>query len=122
MENPKPKTSEITRLIKAFGYSWEGLCAAFRTESAFRVELICAAIMLPVSFFLHVSSGERALLIFSLFLVLIVELLNSAIETTVERISSERHPLSKRAKDIASAAVLVSLVNAAAVWAVVVFG
>ena len=120
MQQHKPKG--IKRLIKAFGYSLEGIAAVFKTEEAFRIELVTATILTPVVFLLELSAGERALLMFSLLLVLIAELTNSAVETLVERISSDIHPLSKRAKDIGSAVVLLSLVNAAVVWGIVLLG
>lgn len=111
--------SEITRLIKAFGYSFKGLKAAFAHEAAFRTELAACAALIPISFFLEVSATERALLIGVLLLTLIVELINSAIEAAIDRIGSEHHELSGRAKDLGSAAVLVSLINAALVWAAI---
>lgn len=96
--------------------SFAGLVEAVRCEDAFRQELILAAIFLPLAFWVGTSGLERALLIASVLLVLIVELLNSAIEATVDRISFENHRLAKRAKDIGSAAVMLSLACAALVW------
>src|SRR5690349_17039537 len=109
------------RLIDALRYSFAGLKAAL-SEGAFRLELLTAAIAIPVGLHLGTTAAERALLVGSIFLVLIVELVNSAIEATVDRISTEQHPLAKRAKDIGSAAVMMSLVNAAAVWLLVLSG
>lgn len=113
------KNTGITRIIKAFGYSLAGLRACFASEAAFRQELALCAIMLPVALWVEVSRAERALLVASLLLVLIVELLNSAIETLVDRVGPEHHDLSGKAKDIGSAAVLVALVLAVTVWGVI---
>lgn len=109
-------TQQTVRLIKAFGYSIQGLKAAFISEPAFVIEIICSFLLLPLACILSLPLVSKALLISSLFLVLIVELINSAIEATVDRISLERHPLAKKAKDIGSAAVLLSLINAGVVW------
>lgn len=98
------------------GIALQGLRAAWRHEDAFRQEVLVAAIAIPVALFSHVEMVSKALLIGSLFLVLIVELLNSALEAAVDHTSLDHHPLAKRAKDIASAAVLVSIVNAATIW------
>jgi len=114
----KGKTG-LARLCRAFLHSWDGLSAAFRHESAFRQALLLAAILIPTSFLVPVVPVERALLIASALLVLVVELVNTGIEATIDRVSLERHPLSKRAKDAGSAAVLVSLVLLASVWAVI---
>lgn len=113
-------TTEIKRITRAFGYSLEGIKAGFG-EGAFRTEVIISIIALPFAFILTHNGTDRALLIGSLFLVLIVELLNTGIETAINRISTEIHPLSKKAKDIASAAVLLSLVNAFVIWLVVLW-
>ena len=103
-------------MLNAIGYSLSGLAAAARHEDAFRVELILFALLAPLALWLGESGVERALMVGSLLLVLIVELLNSAIEATVDRISFENHRLAKRAKDIGSAAVMLSLVNAGLIW------
>jgi diacylglycerol kinase (ATP) len=95
------------------------LAAAARHEDAFRIELLAFAVAAPLGLWLGVSGVERALLVGCLMLVLIVELLNSAIEAAVDRISFENHRLAKRAKDIGSAAVMLSIVNAAVVWLLV---
>jgi diacylglycerol kinase (ATP) len=113
-------TAELKRIIRAFGYSIEGLKAGWN-ESAFRTEIIITAFALPIAFFVTEDTNERALLIGSLFMVLIVELLNTAVEVAINRISTEIHPLSKKAKDIASAAVLLSLINATLIWLVVLW-
>lgn len=99
-----------------------GLAAAFRHEVAFRLEVIACVFLVPLSLFLGRTAVERALLVGSLLLVLIVELVNSALEATLDRISIEEHALIKRAKDISSAAVGVSLVNAAAIWLLIALG
>ena len=109
-------------MINAFGYSMEGLHAAYKNEDAFRQEVRMAAIMIPLAVYLGDGGIERAMMIGSVLLVIIVELLNSSIEATVDRISLENHMLAKRAKDIGSAAVLASLVNMVVVWALLVFG
>lgn len=114
----KGKTG-VVRLFNAFFYSCDGLADAFRHESAFRQELLLAAILIPGSFFVPAAPVERALLIASMLLVLVVELLNTSVEVAIDRISFEHHSLSKRAKDIGSAAVMLSLILLASVWAVI---
>ncbi|MDH4275075.1 MAG: diacylglycerol kinase [Gammaproteobacteria bacterium] len=109
----------LKRVIKAAGYSWAGIKAAWINEAAFRQEAALAAVLIPVGAWLGKTGTERALLIGCVLLVLIVELLNSAVEATVDRIGMERNPLSGRAKDFGSAAVLFSLINVAVVWALV---
>jgi diacylglycerol kinase (ATP) len=118
-ESPFKGITGLRRVWNALHYSVAGLRAAFRCEDAFRQEAILAAILIPASFFLPVSGFGRALMIASVLLVLIVELLNSAIEAVVDRVSLDRHHLSKRAKDIGSAAVLLALINVVSVWACV---
>jgi diacylglycerol kinase (ATP) len=113
----KPGNTGLTRLIKATGFSMRGLHAAFKYEAAFRQELLLCVILLPAAFWVGENAVEWALLVGSLLLVLIVELCNSAVEAVVDRVGSEHHDLSGRAKDIGSAAVFVSLVNVAVVWA-----
>lgn len=110
------------RLINACGYSINGLRATFRLEDAFRQEVALAAVLIPASFLLPVAASGRALMLASVFLVLIVELLNSAIEAAVDRISLDNHELAKLAKDIGSAAVMLSLVCLTVVWTVVLLG
>lgn len=118
-ESPHKGKTGLERLWRAFGYSAEGLGAALKNEDAFRQELILAVILIPVAWFCHVPGFAKAVMIASVMLVLIVELLNSAIEAVVDRISLENHQLAKRAKDMGSAAVLLSLVNVVIVWLVV---
>lgn len=119
MESPYKGKTGIRRLLNAFGYSLAGFRAAYKHEDAFRQEALLAAILIPLAIWLPVSLLGKALMIGSVLLVIIVELLNSAVEATVDRISLERHDLAKRAKDIGSAAVLVSLINAFVVWLLV---
>lgn len=121
-ESPFKGKTGLQRVLNAFNYSMAGLRAAFTCEDAFRQEALLAALLIPVSFFLPVSGVGRALMIASVLLVLIVELLNSAIEAAVDRVSLDRHHLSKRAKDIGSAAVFLALVNVVLVWVCVVLG
>ena len=117
----KGKTG-VRRLWNALGYSLQGMASAFRHEDAFRQECLLAALLIPAAFLIPVGGTERALMIASVLLVLIVELLNSAVEAAVDRISLENHRLAKRAKDIGSAAVFVSLINVAVVWLLVLVG
>ncbi|WP_115720689.1 diacylglycerol kinase [Gallaecimonas mangrovi] len=112
----KPGHTGVKRLWLAGRYSWQGLRAAWRSEAAVRQEMVLIAVAVPASFLLPVSGLERALMIASVMLVLVVELLNSAIEAVVDRIGTEHHELSGRAKDIGSAAVLVTLLLAGLVW------
>ena len=121
-ESPFKGKTGITRLINAFGYSLDGLKAAFRHEDAFRMLLLLAVILIPLAFIIHASALERALLVASSLATLIIELLNSAVEAAVDHTSLERHPLAKRAKDMGSAAQLIGLVNLAVVWGLVLFG
>ena len=116
MESPYKGKTGLRRLINAAGYSFSGLAAAARHEDAFRQELMLAAVMVPVGLWLGTTGVERALLAGSVLLVLIVELLNSAVEATVDRVSLDDHSFAKRAKDIGSAAVMLALVNVAVVW------
>ena len=117
----RPKPTGLTRLFRAFGNSLKGFTGAFREEAAFRQELGLAVVVIPVGLWLGRNGIERVLLIAPMFLVLIVELLNSAIEATVDRIGLERHKLSGLAKDIGSAAVLLSLLLLAVVWILVLW-
>jgi diacylglycerol kinase (ATP) len=116
MNNPHKGRTGFDRLARAAGFSIQGLVAAWQTESAFRQELVLAAVMLPASWWLAGNWVEAALLAGTVVLVLIVELLNSALEATVDRISLDEHPLSKQAKDAGSAAVMLTLLLCGAVW------
>ena len=122
MESPHKGKTGLRRVFNAFFYSMAGIAAAFKHEDAFRQEVVLAVILIPLAFFVPVSNIGRALMVGSVLLVLIVELLNSALEATVDRVSIEHHPLAKRAKDIGSAAVFVALLNAAMVWGLVLLG
>jgi len=119
MESPYKGKTGLRRVWNAFFYSLAGFHAAFKHEDAFRQEVLLAAILIPLALWLHASHIGKALMIVSVLLVIIVELINSAIEATVDRISLDKHDLAKRAKDIGSAAVLASLVNVLAVWGLV---
>jgi diacylglycerol kinase (ATP) len=119
MESPFKGKTGLRRLINAFGYSMEGLSAAYKNEDAFRQELRLALVLIPLAAYLGRTGMERAVMIACVFLVVIVELLNSSVEATVDRISLDHHLLAKRAKDIGSAAVLLSLLNLAVVWSLV---
>ena len=116
MDNPHKGRTGIDRVIHAAGYSIDGLAAAYRGESAFRQEFWLAVLLLPAALWVGRGWVEIALLMGSVLLVLIVELLNSGIETAIDRVSFEMHDLSKRAKDLASAAVLLSLLLCGGVW------
>jgi diacylglycerol kinase (ATP) len=111
----------IARIWNAFLYSVEGISAAFRHETAFRQEVLLAVILMPTALLLPANGTGKALMLASVLLVLIVELINSAIEAVVDRISPEHHPLAKRAKDFGSAAVFLSLINVPLIWALVMF-
>lgn len=113
--------SGLKRIFDAFGYSVEGFKAAWRHEFAFRQEIIVAIIAAVAALALPVSAFQKLMMIVVLLLVLLVELINSAIEAVVDRISLDYHPLSKRAKDLGSAAVAVSLAIAGLTWAVILF-
>lgn len=121
-ESPFKGRTGLLRIWNAFHYSLSGLAAAYRHEDAFRQEVRLAIVLIPLAFLLPATGMGRALMIGSVLLILIVELLNSAVEAAVDRISLENHRLAKRAKDIGSAAVLVSLINVAVIWALVLTG
>ena len=122
MESIQKSKSGLGRIVNATRYSLEGLVAALRHEHAFRQELMVVAVLAPIGWFLGANGIQRALLIGSLLVVLIVELLNSAVEAVVDRVSLERHDLAKRAKDLGSAAVMLAIANAAIVWVLVLLG
>jgi len=110
----------LTRILNAAGYSWSGLKAAFRNEAAFRQELLLVAVLAPLALWLGETGTERAVLLATAGSVLVVELLNSAVEAVVDRIGPEHHELAGRAKDLGSAAVLVCLLLTGAAWALVI--
>lgn len=118
-ESPHKGKTGFRRIVNAFSYSLAGLRAAWRHEAAFRQEVVLAGLLLPIAFAVPMPGVERALLAASVLLVLVVELLNSAVESVVDRISADHHPLAGRAKDIGSAAVFVALVLVVVVWACV---
>ena len=122
MTSPFKGQTGLKRILNASGYSLDGLIAAFKGEAAFRQLVLLNVILIPVSFLFDVSRGERAILIAVCLLALIVELLNSAIEAAIDRISLDRHPLSKNAKDMGSAAQFVALSMIAVVWALILLG
>ncbi len=121
-ESPFKGKTGLRRVWSAFNYSIAGLKAAYLCEDAFRQEVWLAVLLIPVACLLPVPWLGRGLMIASLLVVLVVELLNSAIEAVVDRVSLENHRLAKRAKDIGSAAVLLALLNVCAVWMLVLFG
>ena len=116
MTNPYKGRTGFDRLIHAAGYSLSGLSQAYRGESAFRQEAWLAAVLLPLSLWVGRGWVEVALLMGSVMVLLIVELLNSAIEAAIDRVSFDLHDLSKRAKDLASAAVFLAVLLCAGVW------
>ena len=118
-QNPHKGNRGLTRAWHAAKNSWCGLVYAFLEESAFRQELALFALLTPLALFLPISHLEKALLISSLIMVLVVELLNSSVEATIDRISFEHHDLSKRAKDFGSAAVMLALLIALLMWSAV---
>lgn len=111
----------MKRIIKAFGYSINGFKACFRTEEAFRQEIILVIFLFPLGLWLGDGGVEKSLLVGSLVIVLIVEMLNTAVERAIDRISLDHHPLSGEAKDMGSAAVLLSLILVGIVWALILF-
>ena len=111
----------LKRIILATDYSIQGLKSAFKYEAAFRQELLLIAVLIPVACYLDVSQFERILLIAPLFIVIITEIINSAIEAVVDRIGTEKHELSGRAKDLGSAAVLIALLLSAYIWIEILF-
>lgn len=122
MISPYKGQRGLRRILDAAGYSRDGLLAALRGEAAFRQLVLLNALLLPLAFWLEVTPVERALLVAVCLLALIVELLNSALEAVVDRISLERHPLSKNAKDMGSAAQLLALTMIALVWVIILLG
>ena len=117
----KPSETGLKRIVQAASYSARGIQWAWRHEAAFRQEAVCSMILIPVGFWLGDTAVEKSLLVGSWFVVLMAEILNSAIEAVVDRIGPERHELSGSAKDMASAAVLFALILAAIVWGLVLF-
>jgi diacylglycerol kinase (ATP) len=122
MGSPFKGKSGLRRILNATRYSLAGLAAAARHEAAFRLEILLAIVLIPCAWFLGANGVQRALLIGSVLLVLIVELVNAALEAAVDRVSLDHHELAGRAKDLGSAAVMLSLVNVVVVWALVLLG
>lgn len=121
-ESPFKGKTGLRRLVNAFGYSMDGFKAAYQHEDAFRQEVWLSLILIPLAFYLEAEALHRILMVGSVLLVMIVELLNSAVEAVVDRVSIERHALAKRAKDIGSAAVLLALINLGVVWGLILLG
>lgn len=121
-ESPHKGKTGLKRVWNALFYSIDGMRAALRHEDAFRQEVFLAALLIPAALFTPATGIGKAMMISAVLLVLIVELLNSAVEAAVDRISLENHKLAKRAKDIGSAAVLLALINVPVVWGLVLFG
>ena len=119
MESPHKGKTGFRRVVNACGYSIAGLRAAYKHEDAFRQEIHLAIILIPLALWLPVSAIGKVLMIASVLLVIITELLNSAIEAVVDRVSLDHHDLAKRAKDIGSAAVFISLINVVFTWGLV---
>lgn len=117
----KPNGLGLMRVLRAAACSMAGLRSAWKNEAAFRQELTLCCVMAPIAIFLGDTGIERALMLGSLVMVLIVELLNSAVEAVVDRVSTQHHELSGRAKDIASAAVFLSLLNVVIIWVLLLF-
>ena len=122
MESPYKGKTGLKRIWNALFYSCDGLAAAFKHEDAFRQEVLLALILIPAALFMPVSGIGKGLMVASVLLVLIAELLNSGIEAITDRVSLEDHALAKRAKDMGSAAVMLSLINVFAVWLLVISG
>ena len=117
----KPGKTGLTRIFNAFGYSMQGIRAALKHEAAFRQEMVLAIILIPLAFFITQDVIKLVLLITAPLLVLVVEILNSAIEAVVDRFGEEHHELSGRAKDMASAAVFFSLLIVVVAWGLILF-
>lgn len=121
MLSPYKGATGIRRILNATRYSYDGLAVAIRHEDAFRQELMLAVVLVPLGLWLGNNGVERALLVGSVLMVLVVELVNSAIEAVVDRVSLEDHELAKRAKDYGSAAVMIALTTTGIVWLLVLF-
>jgi diacylglycerol kinase (ATP) len=119
-ETPSFKRRNFHNFFRSLWFSLEGFFAALKLEPSFREDLIFAIILVPFAIILPVNAVSTAVMIAALFLIIIVELLNSAIEWTIDYISTEKHPLAKRAKDMASAAVFLSYVNCVVVWLIII--
>lgn len=122
MKGPYKGKTGLARIWNALLYSLDGLAAAFRHEDAFRQEVLLALVLIPIAVHTPASGAGKALMVASVLLVLVVELLNSSIEAVTDRISLEDHVLAKRAKDMGSAAVMLSVINVPVVWLLVLLG
>ena len=121
MNTPYKGKNGLKRIWNALFCSLDGFSAAFTHEDSFRIEVLLALILIPLALHTHVSGVGKALMVASVLLVLVVELLNSAIEAATDRISLDEHVLAKRAKDMGSAAVMLALINVPVVWLLVLF-
>ncbi len=121
-ESPYKGKTGLKRVWNALTYSLDGLSAAFRHEDAFRQEVLLALVLIPIALCTHATGVGKALMVAAVLLVLVVELLNSGIESVTDRISLEDHVLAKRAKDMGSAAVMIALINVPVVWLLVLLG
>ncbi len=115
----RDKPTGMRRVLRAFGYSYQGFRHAWREEAAFRQEAVLAALLIPLGLYLGRSGVERALLVSPVIVILVIEILNSAVEAVVDRSGTERHPLAGMAKDMGSAAVLLSFILLGTVWLLV---
>ena len=122
MRSPHKGKTGLKRIWNALFYSLDGFAAAFKHEDAFRIEVVLALVLIPIALHMRVEGSGKALMIASVLLVLVVELINSSIEAITDRVSLEKHVLAKRAKDMGSAAVMLSLIGVPAVWLLVIFG
>ena len=111
----------LKRIIKAIQFSWQGFKAAYKNEEAFRQEVVLAFVTIPLGIYLGENGIEKSLLVGVIFIILIAELLNTGIEATVDRISTDKHELSGRAKDVGSAVVFLSIINAVITWGLVLY-
>ena len=122
MNGPRKGKTGLKRVWNALFYSLDGFAAAFKHEDAFRLEMLLTLILIPLALHMPVGGIGKALMVASVLLVLVIELLNTAIEAATDRISLDDHVLAKRAKDMASAAVMLSLIDVPVVWLLVIFG
>ena len=122
MSSPSKSKAGIQRIWNALFYALDGFAAALKHEDSFRLEVVLALALIPLALSMHIDAVGKALMVASVLLVLIVELINSAIEALTDRVSLEKHVLAKRAKDLGSAAVMLSIINAVVIWLMVLFG
>ena len=122
MSSPYKSKAGIQRIWNALFYALDGFAAALKHEDSFRLEVVLALALIPLALSMRIDAVGKALMVASVLLVLIVELINSAIEALTDRVSLEKHVLAKRAKDLGSAAVMLSIINAVVIWLMVLFG